>query len=70
MHDEDMAGVHEELESAPKANETSQGPLIAILLDHIESDYHVEIIESAIRVAERRGARTLIDRRASCRERV
>ncbi len=35
-------------------------PLIGILLDHIESDYHVELIESAVRVATRRGARTLI----------
>lgn len=36
------------------------GPTIALLLDHIETDYHVEMIESALRVAERRGARTLI----------
>ncbi len=36
------------------------GPLIGILLDHIESDYHVEMIAAAVRVATRRGARTLI----------
>ncbi len=35
-------------------------PLIGILLDHIESDYHLELLESAVRVATRRGARTLI----------
>lgn len=35
-------------------------PLIGILLDHIESDYHLELIESAVRVATRHGARTLI----------
>jgi len=37
-----------------------RSPLIGVLLDHIESDYHVELIESAVRVATRRGARTLI----------
>lgn len=36
------------------------GPTVALLLDHIETDYHVEMMESALRVAERRGARTLI----------
>ncbi len=55
-----MAGIRHDAVSAPRIAEAGEGPLIAILLDHIESDYHVEIIESAIRVAERRGARTLI----------
>src|SRR6187551_138843 len=55
-----MDGVRSEPVSSPRMTDESDGPLIAILLDHIESDYHVEIIESAMRVAERRGARTLI----------
>ncbi len=55
-----MAGVQSEVISTPKISERDEGPLIAILLDHIESDYHVEIIESAMRVAERRGARTIV----------
>ena len=55
-----MVGVRSELAKTTKSSEEGARPLIAILLDHIESDYHVEIIESAIRVAERRGAQTLI----------
>lgn len=37
-----------------------KSPLIGILLDHFESDYHVEMIASATRVATRRSAQTLI----------
>lgn len=55
-----MAGVPSELTGSKHTSTDGLGPLIGILLDHIESDYHIEIIESAIRVAERRGARTLI----------
>lgn len=40
--------------------ETKKSPIVGILLDHIESDYHVEMIASARRVATRRSARTLI----------
>lgn len=44
-----------ERETAAKSS-----PLIGILLDHIEADYHVEMLAAALRVASRRGARTLI----------
>lgn len=60
MHDEVMPGVQSELISSTSMSKDRSGPVIAILLDQIESDYHIEIIESAIRVAERRGASTLI----------
>lgn len=60
MHDVLMPGVQSELISSTSMSTERSGPVIAILLDQIESDYHIEIIESAIRVAERRGASTLI----------
>ena len=38
----------------------SGGIRVAILLDHIESSYQLQMVESAVRAAHRRGARVVI----------